>query len=209
MRFGQAAGVDQHAVRARQGLQGGQVAAVVAVRRAGVFLRRRQARSAMQRQRFGAAAGLRQQLVLDRGVHHVLRHAAVCRPLAARHRHQPGVGHQDGVLARQLLGRRLTRGLDERTQAGPDAGDVVTRRLAAQVARGRAQDEVHVLGAGFGVQRQVVTRRVGRANDGVAVPRHHEQHAAVVDARPGWARPSSARSCLPCGARHPPRRRWR
>ncbi|KAG1317404.1 hypothetical protein G6F63_015681 [Rhizopus arrhizus] len=85
MRFGQAAGVDQHAVRARQGLQGGQVAAVVAVRRAGVFLRRRQARSAMQRQRFGAAAGLRQQLVLDRGVHHVLRHAAVCRPLAARH----------------------------------------------------------------------------------------------------------------------------
>ncbi|MNS86242.1 hypothetical protein D3C72_1201400 [compost metagenome] len=84
------------------------------------------------------------------------------------------------MLARQLFGRRLARGLDQRTQARPDAGDVVAGRLAAEVARGGAQDEVHILRAGFRVQRQIAARRVGGAHDGVAVPWHHEQHAAVV-----------------------------
>ena len=69
----------------------------------------------------------------------------------------------------------LTRGA-----ARPNAGDIIAGGLAAQIAGRRAQDEVHVVRAGVGIQRQVVARGVGGADDGVAVPRHHEQHAAVV-----------------------------
>ncbi len=84
------------------------------------------------------------------------------------------------MLARQRGGRVFAGRLDQRTQAGPDAGDIVAGGIARQIARGGFQDEVDVVILGARLQRQVTARRVGGADDGVAVPGHQEQHAAVV-----------------------------
>ncbi|MNL02291.1 hypothetical protein D3C87_1227920 [compost metagenome] len=137
----------------------------------------------MQRQIGRAARRRAQQLALDRRFHHILGHLAIGGPLAAGDRDQARLRHQNRMFARQRRGGRLASRLDQRPQPGPDAGHVGARGVAGQVACRRLQDEIDVVGARAGLQRQVVARRVGGADDGVAVPGHDEQHPAVIGLR--------------------------
>ena len=190
---------------------------------------------AQQRQlRRHAARATRQQAARHGAVQHVLGHRAIGRPLAAGDRDQARAADDDGVLAGHGLRvlAVLARGLDQRPQADPHRPHVAALRCTQQVAPGLLQDEVHLLRKGAGLARQVVARRVGGAEDGLAEPGHGEHHAAVLGlghqqrvvagqeaavddevhtlARRHHRWPATARLRRgPCRAPHPPRRRWR
>ena len=82
----------------------------------------------------GGDAGTRRELGHARGmVDGVPGHAAIGRPLASGDRDQPGVRDDDGVLARELRGRRAPRplGADQRPEAGEQALDIGPSRGAS------------------------------------------------------------------------------
>ncbi len=86
-----------------------------------------------------------------------------------------------GVLARQCLGvvTLVVGRLDQWPQPHPDRAHIGARRHFRQVASSLAEDELHFFMERRRLAGQVVARRVGRAEDGLAQPGHREQHAAV------------------------------
>jgi hypothetical protein len=120
--------------------------------------------------------------VLRGGVHHVLRHPAVGRPLAPGDGDEARARGEDGVLARDprrppARGRRTDDG--ERADPREDRAQVGARGRRVEVAGEGLEDEVDLRGRGRGLEVGGVGWLVGRPRDDHALERDGEQHAPV------------------------------
>ena len=112
------------------------------------------------------------------GVDRILGHHAIGRVLTSGDRDQARNGMGDDVLARELAGLVGLVG-EQRTQAGVDALDVVETQRRDDVVVDVVEQVLDV-----GLRRGRVLEvelpvGVGRADDPVAAPRDHEQHALL------------------------------
>ena len=85
------------------------------------------------------------------------------------------------MFAAQRLGvvTLVLRWLDQRPQAHPNALHITSLRGACQVAGRLLQDEINFRLKGQRLRGQIVTRRVGGAQNHLPQPRHGKQHAAI------------------------------
>lgn len=110
----------------------------------------------------------------------VFGHAAVGGPLAAGDGDEAGVGDEDGVIAGEGGGGLGVFHGDEGAEAGVDAEDIGGGGIAREVAGGVGHEELDFVRQGAGLERGVVHRGVGGADDDAAVPGDGEEDAAVV-----------------------------
>ena len=123
----------------------------------------------------------RRNLLLEaagRDVDDVLRHYAVGRVLAPSDGDQARHGLADGVLAGELA-RGVALSLEERSQPRLDALDVLVPERLREDRVHAIEQIVDVVPARCGVGEVEVPVRIGRADDPVAVPRNHEEHALL------------------------------
>ena len=78
---------------------------------------------------------------------------------------------------------RAVAGFDQRPDAGEDAEHIGARRRLGEVAARGLEDELDLLVERARLERRLGDRRVGRADQRVAVPGNREHHAAVARVR--------------------------
>ena len=113
----------------------------------------------------------------------VLGHATIGGPLAAGDGDDARVFDDDGVIARERRGASGIALLDQRADTGEDAEHVGARGRLGEVERGGLQDKVDLLLHRDGFERGLRHRRIGGADNGVAMPRDGEHDAAVAGVR--------------------------
>ena len=133
------------------------------------------------RRRIGAPGPAVQ--IMEPGGHarrHVPPHDAVGRELAAGDRDQSGRAFDDTVLARDGRRRQIPSGGEQGTQSRPGRDDVRRRQAGlGEAGVRRAQQIVHVLGAGPHSVGGHVLVGVGRSDVALLSPGQYEHHPAV------------------------------
>ena len=113
----------------------------------------------------------------------VLRHMAIGGPLAAADGDEAGVFDANGVVAGKRRGVAGISGAHQRTNAGEDAGHIAAVGLLREVEGRGPEHELDFPLLRHRLERGLVDRRVGGADQRVAVPGNGEHHAAVAGVR--------------------------
>ena len=116
-------------------------------------------------------------------IHAALRHVAIGRPLAAGDAQQPALINVDGMIPRERRRIAALARFRQRTNSGEDAEDVGSGRFLLQVKTRGFQHEFDFLIEGDGFQRCLFHRRIGRADQRVAMPGNGEHDAPIFGVR--------------------------